>query len=177
MSINIICAINESFQIGNSKTNDLLYKISNDLKRFKELTLNSYVVMGRNTYESLPRPLNDRTNVIMTTDKTYEIENGLNEYYDIIIEHDLQKVLNNYKFSGYQEKDLNLIGGSFIFAEGIHWADKLFITLIHDSEHPNGDIYFPKQELSEFKVVHREKHYDDKNDLYYSYLNYERKSK
>lgn len=175
MTINIIACVNESFQIGNSKTNDLLYKLTGDLKRFRQLTLNSYVVMGRNTWNSLPKPFDGRTNVILSGNKKFKVEESLYEFYDIIIENEFEKILNHYKFSGEQEKDLNLIGGSYIFAEGIHWADNIYLTMVHDSNHPNGDVYFPQQELSEFEEVSREKVFDELNNLWYSYINYKRK--
>jgi dihydrofolate reductase len=173
--INIIVAVNESFQIGNSKTNTLLYRIKNDMVRFKQLTMNSYCVMGRLTYESLNSPLIGRTNVILTGNKNFKIDEELYDKYDIIVEHDFEKILNHYKFSGEQDKDFNIIGGSYLFAEGIHWADYIYLTMIHDSDNKNGDIYFPKFELSNFKEVSREKHYDEDSDLYYSYINYKRK--
>lgn len=175
MSINIVCCINESFQIGNSKTNDLLYYIKDDLKRFKALTLDSYTVMGRNTFESLPKPLKNRTNVILTRDVNYTVSKTLTAEYDILIEHDFEKILNHYKFSGSQDRDLNIIGGNHLFAEGVHWADNLYLTLVHDKEVSEADVYFPQQELSQFKIVSREKKFDEESGLYYSFLNYERK--
>lgn len=173
--INIIVAVNESFQIGNSKTNTLLYRIKNDMVRFKQLTMNSYCVMGRLTYESLNSPLIGRTNVILTGNKNFKVDEELHENYDIIVEHDFQKILNHYKYSGEQEKDFNIIGGSYLFSEGIHWADNIYLTMVHDLNHPEGDIYFPKSELANFKEVSREKHYDDISGLNYSYINYTRK--
>lgn len=172
--INLVCAINESFQMGDSKNNDLLYKISNDLKRFKWLTEGSYVVMGKNTYASLPSLLKNRINVILTRDKKFDVSELEKEKFEVIIENDLEKVLNHYS-TGRQEKELFLIGGSHIYSEGIHWADRLFLTIVHDNEHPKGDIYFPKQELSNFKETYREKNYDEKSGLYYSFINYKRK--
>jgi len=172
--INLICATNESFQIGNSKNNDLLYFFKDDLKRFRWLTENSYVVMGKNTFLSLPAPLKNRVNVVLTRDKSFTVSDELKAKYDIIIEHDLEKVLNHYS-TGCQSKELFLIGGSHIYAEGIHWAERLFITLIHEQDHPDGDIYLNKSELSQFEITYREKNYDEKSGLYYSFINYKRK--
>lgn len=177
MSINIICAVNESYQIGNSKTNDLLYKISGDLQRFKELTLHSYVLMGRNTFESLPKPLKDRTNVVFTGNKKYKINQEYLDNYDIRVEHDFHKVINHYN-TGIQDKELNIIGGSYLFAEGLEYADNIYLTMIHDSEHPNGDIYFPKEELENFiPVAVSYPKLDEVSGLKYTYIHYKRNDK
>lgn len=172
--INLICATNESFQIGNSKNNSLLYYIKEDMRRFRWVTEGSYVVMGKNTFLSLPAPLKNRTNVVLTRDTSFTLPDEVKQKYDIIIEHDLEKVLNHYNTGG-QHKELFLIGGSNIYAEGIHWADRLFITMIHDKNHPEGDVYFNKSELSEFEITYREKNYDEESGLYYSFINYSRK--
>ena len=175
MSVNIIACVNESWQLGNSKTNDLLYKIKHDLKRFKEKTMNNYCVYGRNTYESLPKLFSGRTNVILTRNQKFGIPQELHEEYDVIIENDLTKILSQYCNSGHQERDLFICGGVEIFAEGLHYADKLYLTLVHDSCHEEGDVYFPVQELSEFKIIHKEKHFDEESGLYYSFIDYVRK--
>lgn len=175
MSIGLVVCVNESFQIGNSKNNDLLYKISHDMSRFKSVTMGHYVAMGRNTFYSLPAPLKGRVNVVFSKNHRFKIEDDLLEKYDIIVENDFEKVLNNYKYSGEQEKDFMIIGGSFLFSEGIHWCDNIYLTMVHDKNHPDGDIYFPKQELSEFKEAYREKHYDEESGLWYSFIDYVRK--
>lgn len=175
MAISLIAAVNESFAMGDYRTNDLLYKISDDLTRFKNLTTGNYVVMGKNTYNSLSSLLSNRTNVILTKNTSFTIPSELHNKYDVIIEHDLEKVLNLYKSSGTQTKELYLIGGSHIYAEGIHWCDKIHLTMVHEKKENLSYIYFPSQELSEFTEVKREKKYDEKSGLYYSFIDYVRK--
>lgn len=175
MSVNIIACVNESWQLGNSKTNDLIYKIKNDLKEYRQKTMGHFCIYGRKTYESLPKLFDGRTNVILTRDKNFKLDEELHKKYDVIIEHDLTKILNQYKATGKQEKEAFLCGGVNVFAEGIHWADKIYLTLVHDENHPKGDVFFPVQELSEFKIIHKEKHFDEESGLYYSFIDYVRK--
>ena len=177
MSINLIVACDHDFAIGCSKSNSLPYYIKNDLKRFKELTTSHYVIMGRTTFESLKNPLSSRTNVVVSRDKNFKVDESLHDKYDIIVENDLVKILNHYKVTGKQEKDLWIIGGSQIYSEAIHWCDKIYMTMIHNENHPDADVYFNKAELSEFKIIHKEKHFDEESILYYSFIDYERKTK
>lgn len=168
MSISLIVAVNENFAIGNK--NELLYHIKDDLLRFKELTSGNFVVMGRKTFESLPKPFKQgRTNVILTREEDYKVDSDA----DILICNDLTKVLNQYKFTGKQDRDMFIIGGGEIYAEAIHWCDNIYLTMVHDDK--EGDTYFPKQELSMFKKVSCEKHLDEASGLYFTYINYERK--
>lgn len=173
MSVNIIACINESFQLGDSKTNNLLYSIKNDLNEFRKRTLNNYVVMGKNTFRSLKKPFDNRVNVIISSN--LELTNKYCDDYDILVEDDLEKVLNQYKFTGKQNKDLFLCGGARIYSEGIKFCDNLYITMVHEYSKPNGDVYFPSQELSNFTITHKEKHFDEECGLFYSFINYKRK--
>ena len=172
MTVSLITCINEDFSIG--KDNKLLYHIKKDLERFREKTLNTYCVMGKNTFFSLNKPFDKRVNVVITSNPHLKIEDELKEKYDILIESDLEKVLNQYKFTGSQDKDLFLCGGSRIYAEGIKYCDNLYITMVHQKG-IEADTYFPSQELSNFTITHTEKHFDEVSGLYYSFINYKRK--
>lgn len=173
MSIKLIVAVNESWQIGNSKSNDLLYKIKKDLLRFKDLTKSNYVVMGKVTFDSLKSPLKDRTNVILSRSNKYNYIHTSD--YDLIYHNNLENVITQYKNSGKQEKEMFIIGGSEIYAQAMPYVDELYLTMIHDSNHPDGNVYFPHQELSNFKSYSSEKFYDETLDLEYSFINYIRK--
>lgn len=173
--INVIVCVNESFQIGNSKTNDLIYHIKDDMKHFRWLTEGSYVVMGKNTFESLPKPLENRINVVLSLDTTYTVDEKLMEEYDIIVAHDLERVLNQYRETGYQEREMFIIGGACIYAEAIHWADRVFLTMVHEENHPDGDVYFNDEELCKFKPFFQCDCKDEETGLCYSFINYKRK--
>lgn len=166
--ISIIVCVNEAWYMG--KNNDLMYHISNDLKRFKEITSvpNSYVFMGSKTWESLPRkPLPNRTNVVFTRNKKLVIDG-------VQIEHDVDKVINHLTQTGdTSDKKIFVIGGAEIIGQFAPYADRIYLTMVHDNA--IGDTYLNNCFLKQFKEISREKHLDEKLNLEYSYINYIRK--
>ena len=103
MSIRLICAIAKNNVIGNE--NKLPWNISEDLKRFKELTSENIIVMGRKTYESIGRPLPKRKNIVLSRNKNLEIQG-------VEVMNSIESVIDSYNL---QEKDLYVIGGTFIY--------------------------------------------------------------
>ncbi len=127
--ISIIVAIASNNAIG--KKNNLLWHISEDLKRFKRLTKGHYVVMGKRTYFSLPkRPLSGRTNMVITDVAGEQIDDCLMAYS---IEDAVEKM------DGAQENFI--IGGGSIYAQFLPLADKLYITRVHKDF--DADTFFP----------------------------------
>lgn len=129
---------------GIGKNNQLLFKISEDLKRFKELTTGHPVIMGRKTYESIGRLLPNRTNIIITHNSSFIIQGAL-------IAGSLEEGIELSKKSGGR-KEIFIIGGGQIFAQAIGIADKLYLTLVNGEY--DADTFFP--DFSAFKVVKRE---------------------
>lgn len=179
MGISLIVAVDENYAIG--KDNSLLYKVKGDMRRFKKLTTtnqlseqSNIVVMGSRTFESLKSPLRDRLNVVVSRNIAYKIDEYLLNEYNIILENDLDKILSLYKYSGDQTRELFVIGGSEIYAQSFQYADKIYLTMIHDNSKA-ADTYFPKEELDNFKIESSERHYDVEHDLEYSFINYVRK--
>ncbi len=160
--ISIIVAIAANNAIG--KNNDLLWHISRDLKRFKELTNGHYVVMGKKTYFSLPkRPLPNRTNLVITDVPGEQIDNCLMAYS---IEDAIEKMDT--------ENENFIIGGGSVYRQFLPFADKLYITRVHkDFE---ADTFFPEISLDEWELLEKEDVTDDKqNDFTYSFEIYRRK--
>jgi dihydrofolate reductase len=160
--ISIIVAIAENYAIG--KDNNLLWHISKDLKRFKELTKNHYIVMGKRTYFSLPvRPLPHRTSMIITDVPGEEIDNCLMAYS---IDDAVNKMDNtNENF---------IIGGGSIYRQFMPLADKLYITRVHKAF--DADTFFPEISLDEWVLVEKTDINDDpQNDFTYSFEIYNRK--
>jgi len=160
--ISIFVAIAENYAIG--KDNDLLWHISEDLKRFKKLTKDHYVVMGKRTYFSLPtRPLPNRTNLVITDIPDEQIDNCLMAYSigDAIEKMDT-------------EKENFIIGGGSIYRQFMPYAQKLYITRVHkDFE---ADTFFPEISPDEWTLT--ENHLvdnDPQNDFTYSFEIYQRK--
>jgi len=160
--LSIIVAIAENYAIG--KDNDLLWHISKDLKRFKELTKGHYIVMGKRTYHSLPvRPLPHRTSLIITDVPGEVIDNCLMAYS---IDEAVEKM---------DSKNENfIIGGGSIYRQFMPLADKLYITRVHkDFE---ADTFFPEISLDEWKLIEKVDVNDDsQNDFTYSFETYTRK--
>lgn len=164
MNISIIVAIASNYAIG--KDNDLLWHISKDLKRFKELTNGHYIVMGKKTYFSLPkRPLRNRTNMVITDVPGEQIDDCLMAYS---IEDAISKM--------DQEGENFIIGGGSIYRQFMPYADKLYITRVHKDF--DADTFFPEISLDEWKLIEKQEVNDDlQNDFTYSFETYERKKK
>ena len=149
--ISIIAAIGKSRELG--KDNKLLWHISDDLKRFKKLTLGKVVIMGRKTFDSLPeksRPLHNRINIIITKNRAYTP-------VGCTVCHSIEEAINKAKEF---KKEIFIIGGASIYQQGIKYTDKLYLTVI-DKEFPEADAFFP--DYSDFKkVIKEEKKFDGK---------------
>ena len=138
--LSIIVAKAKNNVIG--KNNQLIWKIPDDLKRFKELTTNHTIIMGRKTFESLGRVLPNRFHIILSNDKNYKVSN------------ENVKVINNVneleKYIGDNEEHF-VIGGAMIYKLLMPKCNKLYITQIEkDFE---GDTFFPKINEKEWKII------------------------
>lgn len=162
--ITVIAAIAKNNALG--KDNDLIWHLPADLKRFKKLTTGHYIVMGRNTFESIGKPLPNRTSVIITRNHNY--------YKDgCLIAHSLEEALNLCK----EEEHIFIIGGAQIYKETLEkgLADILEITYVHQEF--EADAFFPEINLNDWKEVSREDfNSDEKNKHDYSFVRYEKQS-
>lgn len=125
----LIAAVAENNALG--KNNDLLWHLPNDFKRFKEITSGHHIIMGRKTFESFPKPLPNRTHVIITRQKNYVCEG-------CIVVQDLETALSICP----KNEAVFVIGGGEIYAQSIHFADQLDLTRVHHSF--EADVYFPE---------------------------------
>jgi len=160
--ISIIVAIAENYAIG--KNNQLLWHISDDLKRFKTLTTGHSIVMGKKTFESLPkRPLPNRTNIVITDIPGEKIDGCVMAYS---IEDAVSKCS--------PPSENFIIGEGSVYKQFLDIADKLYITWVHKNF--DADIFFPKFDLSLWNEIER---YDvpesPDTGFSYSYVVYERK--
>jgi dihydrofolate reductase len=127
--INIIVAVDKNKGIG--KNNSLLAHLKPDLKYFKNTTKGHAVVMGHNTYLSLPkRPLPDRTNIVLTT-KEIELEGA-------IVVHSIDELLSTIK---NLNKEIFICGGASLYRQMLPYADRLYVTHIFESF--EADTFFP----------------------------------
>lgn len=162
-NISIIVAVAKNNAIG--KDNKLLWHLSEDLKRFKTLTSGHYIIMGKNTYFSLPRrPLPNRTHIILTDVPGEKID-------DCIMAYSIEDAIS--KMNPDQENFI--IGGASIYRQFLPLAHKLYITWVHESF--EADTFFPEVDENVWKLVTEEKHPDpdEKNPYPYTFAIYERK--
>jgi len=155
--ITIIAALSKNHVIG--KDNQLIWKVPGDLKRFKELTTGNPILMGRKTYESIGKPLPNRTNIILSKNENLKIDGCL-------VYSDWRHVLPIF-----ENQHLYVIGGEEIYRQLLPVTDRLELTII-DKEF-EGDAYFPLINQDRWKEVSiEEKTCDEFN---YRYVTYERK--
>jgi dihydrofolate reductase len=158
--ISIIVAVSDDWGIG--KDNELLWHISEDLKRFKRLTTGNTIIMGKKTWESLPRrPLPGRKNVVLTDNPKEVIENSVTAYS---IEDALGKCEKG--------EEIFIIGGGSIYRQFMTIADRLYITHVHKKA--PADIYFPEIDQKIWKVTEEEQFLSD-DGIPYTYSVYLRK--
>lgn len=130
--MNAIVAVDKNWGIG--KDNNLLFHISEDMKFFKERTTNNVVIMGRKTLESFPnrKPLKNRTNIILTTDVTYQVNNA-------IVVHSIQELMQ--ELLKYTSDNIFVIGGGSIYTQLLQYCDTVYVTKVNSSK--EADTFFP----------------------------------
>lgn len=144
------------------KDNSLAWSLPCDLKRFKEITMTKTktMIMGRKTFESLPRILPGRKHIILTRNKHYKVSDE-----NIEILHNI-KDLRPYIES---KKEYFVIGGGEIFTLLMPYVEKIYLTIIHHDF--KGDTFFPPYDLKQWKVIENyEGIVDEKNKYKYSFL-------
>lgn len=142
--ISIIVAVSEDWGIG--RNNELLWHLPEDLKRFKKLTLGKTVIMGKRTWESLPkRPLPGRKNIVLT-DVPGEIINSAVTAYSI------EDAVSRCS----KDEEIFIIGGGSIYRQFMPVSDRLYITHVH--ERVDADTYFPEIDPSQWKLIEKEEH-------------------
>ena len=159
MNITLIAAVGLNNELGIN--NDLIWHIPEDLKFFKENTLNKHIVMGMNTYLSLPRKLLNRKYIVLTH-KECQLDD------DIVVCHNISELLEYVKNI---DTEIMVIGGASIYSQMIDYANKMLLTEINDSK--EASVYFPSFDKSEWDTsIMCEHEYDG---LFYKHVKYVRK--
>ena len=164
--MNMIAAVDSNWAIGNK--NKLLISIPADMKMFREETTGKVVVMGRKTLESFPgqRPLPKRTNIVLTKNKNYKVN-------DAIVVYSLEELMEELK--KYNSEDVYIIGGETIYRQMLPYADVCHITKI-DREY-EADAYFPNLDEDPELNVTAESDEQVYFDTTYAFVKYERTTK
>lgn len=160
--LTLIVAVSENDVIG--KDNDLIWHLKNDLKRFKALTSGHCIIMGRKTFESFPKPLPNRTHIVITRQKNYKAPEG------VIIVNSLEAAIKK------AELDPNpfIIGGGEIYKQALEVVDTIEFTRVHHSF--EGDTFFPVISETIWEETHRV--FNNKDDVHtfdFSYITYKRR--
>lgn len=160
--INIIVAVtSKNFAIGNG--GKLLVHISDDLKRFKMLTMGHPVILGRKTYESIGKPLPGRANIVITRNRDFKADGCL-------VAGSLEEAV---KMGGELDTDVFVIGGGEIYREALPLTDKIYLTVVESDA--RGDVFFPDWRNEFKKETYRAERVDEKTGLKYSWIDLERK--
>ncbi len=147
----LIAAAAENNALG--KENQLVWHLPDDFKRFKELTSGHHIIMGRKTFESFPKPLPNRTHVVITRQKDYApdgciVVNSMEEAIEICPKNE----------------DIYIIGGGEIYGLGMPFAAKIELTRVHDTF--DADAFFPEIDSNKWDLVTQEFHSKDERHNY-----------
>lgn len=158
MSVSIIAAVGRNNELG--KDNELIWRFHADMVFFRETTTGSAVIMGRKTFESLPKVLPKRKNIIITKNKDYTVDGA---FVVGSVEEAVQEAGGEKAF---------VIGGSSIYEQFLPYADKMYLTEI-DAECPTADAFFPVFDKNEWnRKLLAEK---EENGIKFSHVLYTKK--
>ena len=159
--LTIIAAVAKNNALG--KNNDLIWHLPADLKRFKEITLGHHIIMGRKTFESLGKPLPNRTTIIITRNPDYVVPG-------CIVVNELSEAIE----AAAEDQNPFILGGAEIYKQAMSLADILDLTLVHEAF--DGDAFFPVIDMSIWTEMSRQDFKaDEKNKYDYSFVQYKKK--
>jgi dihydrofolate reductase len=159
--ITIIAATAQNNELG--KGNTLVWHLPDDFKRFKALTTGHHIIMGRKTFESFPKPLPNRTHVVITRQKSYSPEG-------CIVAGSIEEALGICP----EKEEIFIIGGGEIYNLALPFTTKIELTRVNQSF--DADTFFPEIDLKEWELVQEEFHAKDERHLFdFSYQTFARK--
>jgi dihydrofolate reductase len=154
MIISAMVAVGKGNVIG--KDNDIPWRLPNDWKYLRKVTMGHSIILGRKNYESIGKPLDGRKNIIMTTNKNYRAQ-------DCHIAYSIEHAL-----SMCEGEEVFILGGEQIYRQFLPYTHKLYITRIN--HYFKGDRFFPEVDLSLWKELSVEKGTEDENNHYEHYF-------
>ena len=150
--LTLIAATSTNNALG--KDNQLVWHLPDDFKRFKALTSEHYIIMGRKTFESFPKPLPNRTHVIITRNTSYEAPEGC------IVVLSLEEAIKICP----KNEEIFIIGGGEIYKQSIDMADKVELTRVHTTV--EADTFFPEINPEQWELVFEELHLKDEKHAF-----------
>lgn len=162
--ITLIAAVAANGAIG--KDNQLLWRIPEDMKRFKEVTSGHAVIMGRKTFDSLPQPLKNRINIVITRNPNYRTPEG------ILIAHSLDE---SFEIAKQFDSNPYVLGGGRIYHEAIEQVD--FLDITHIDKEFQGDAYFPEIDPNIWQIEAQSQWFNNEQESFnYRFVSYGRKN-
>jgi dihydrofolate reductase len=164
--IALVVAVAENGAIG--RGGDLPWRLSSDLKQFRRLTLGKPVIMGRRTFESLGRVLDQRVNIVMTRDPDFNVPG-------VVVARSFEEALEQGREAAVQAgvDEIMVIGGEDVFRAALPLAGRIYLTEVH--ARPEADTWFPSFDASVWREVSREAHAPGpKDDHAFSFVLLER---
>lgn len=159
--LTLIAAVAENNALG--KDGGLPWKLPDDFKRFKKLTQGHNIILGRKTFESLPKKLPERKHIILTNQKDYDHEG-------CVVVHNIKDALAFVQ----DDEQAFVIGGAHIYKLALPFVEKLELTQVHHSF--DADTYFPDVDFTKWNLINKDFHEkDEKHNFSFSYLTYKRK--
>ena len=155
MIISLIAAMDENRGIG--LKGRIPWRLSSDMKRFRELTIGHDIVVGRRTFESIGKPLPGRQTIIVTRNPDFSTEGCL-------VVHSLDEAVNLARSRG--ESEAFICGGALIYAEAISRAQRFYLTIVHAQV--ESDTFFPEWDEGAWTIAHSSHHEADDKDEYSS---------
>jgi dihydrofolate reductase len=157
----MIAAVAENNALG--KNNKLVWHLPNDFKRFKELTTGHYIIMGRKTFESFPKPLPNRTHVVISRQSNYQPEG-------CIVVNSIENAINVCP----KNETIYIIGGGEIYSQALPYSDMIEITKVHGQF--EADAFFPEIKEEEWELTQVKYNTKDERHLYdYTYQTFVKK--
>lgn len=159
MKITLIAAAAENNALG--KDNDLVWHLPDDFKRFKKLTSHHHIIMGRKTFESFPKPLPNRTHIVITRKSDYDTGEP------IIVVNSIEEAIK----AVVDDENPYIIGGGEIYKLGMEFATHIELTRVHGTF--EADAFFPEIDDDTWELLEESYHpKDEKHDYAFTYLTY-----
>jgi dihydrofolate reductase len=157
----MIAAVAENNALG--KNNELVWHLPNDFKRFKELTSGHYIIMGRKTFESFPKPLPNRTHVVITRQPNYQPEG-------CVVVNSIENAIKACP----ENETIYIIGGGEIYNQSLAFSDTIEITKVHGEF--EADAFFPEIKSENWELIQSVFNSKDERHLYdYTYQTFVKK--
>lgn len=171
MRVSIVVAVAENGAIG--KDNQLLWRLPDDLKYFKSITMGKPIVMGRKTFESIGKPLPGRENIVISRQSALDIPGCtvVNSIEAAVAHVGAQHAAHLQ----HEPAEIMIIGGADIYRQALPITQQIYLTRVHATF--DGDVFFPELAADQWRETHREEHAADERHAYpFTFITLERNS-